>query len=168
MLADLAAQVCEEARVAVAVGRDLGAQRGHPALDDVVEAIDEPDEDPPALGADLLVDGDVLDDAAHTFTPPATACNMLPDVATSNRRGRTAARARRRFQAAERIDMSALAEELGVNRVTLYRWVGSRDRLLVEVIWSLGRRHAGAHRRPTSGDRAPSGSSRSSRASSTT
>jgi predicted DNA-binding transcriptional regulator YafY len=35
-------------------------------------------------------------------------------------------RARRRFQACERIDMSGLAEELGVSRVTLYRWVGSR------------------------------------------
>jgi AcrR family transcriptional regulator len=48
--------------------------------------------------------------------------------------------ARRKFLAPERIDMSALADELGVNRVTLYRWVGSRDQLLVEVIWSLGRR----------------------------
>jgi AcrR family transcriptional regulator len=45
--------------------------------------------------------------------------------------------ARRRFQAAERIDMGAMAQELGVNRVTLYRWVGSRDRLLVDVLWSL-------------------------------
>lgn len=33
--------------------------------------------------------------------------------------------------------MSALALELGVNRVTLYRWMGSREKLLVEVIWSL-------------------------------
>jgi AcrR family transcriptional regulator len=48
--------------------------------------------------------------------------------------------ARRRFQAPERIDMSALADALGVNRVTLYRWVGSRDQLLVEIIWSLARR----------------------------
>src|SRR4051812_13142260 len=48
--------------------------------------------------------------------------------------------ARRRFLACERIDMSALAQELGVSRVTLYRWVGSRDRLLVEVIWSLAAR----------------------------
>jgi AcrR family transcriptional regulator len=48
--------------------------------------------------------------------------------------------ARRRFLAAERLDMSALADELGVNRVTLYRWVGSRDRLLVEVVWSLAQR----------------------------
>jgi AcrR family transcriptional regulator len=48
--------------------------------------------------------------------------------------------AKRKFLAAERIDMSALADELGVNRVTLYRWVGSREQLLVEVIWSLGSR----------------------------
>jgi AcrR family transcriptional regulator len=45
--------------------------------------------------------------------------------------------ARRRFQAAERIDMGAMAEELGVNRVTLYRWVGSRNHLLVETLWAL-------------------------------
>ena len=49
-------------------------------------------------------------------------------------------RARTRFQACERIDMSSLAEDLGVSRVTLYRWVGSRDALLAEVIWSLARR----------------------------
>src|SRR5918994_2780994 len=48
--------------------------------------------------------------------------------------------ARRTWQDAERVDMSALARELGVNRVTLYRWVGSREQLLVEVIWSLAER----------------------------
>jgi AcrR family transcriptional regulator len=48
--------------------------------------------------------------------------------------------ARRKFLGAERIDMSALAAELGVNRVTLYRWVGSRNKLLVEVVWSVGER----------------------------
>jgi AcrR family transcriptional regulator len=47
---------------------------------------------------------------------------------------------RRRFLAPERIDMSAIADELGVNRVTLYRWAGSRDKLLVEILWSLARR----------------------------
>src|SRR5215218_8988029 len=46
--------------------------------------------------------------------------------------------ARRKFLGAERIDMSALADELSVNRVTLYRWVGSREQLLVEIVWSLG------------------------------
>jgi AcrR family transcriptional regulator len=48
--------------------------------------------------------------------------------------------ARHQWQAAERIDMSALAKELDINRVTLYRWVGSREQLLVEVIWSLAKR----------------------------
>lgn len=48
--------------------------------------------------------------------------------------------ARRHWLAGRRVDMSALAAELGVNRVTLYRWVGSRDELLGEIIWSLARR----------------------------
>ncbi len=33
--------------------------------------------------------------------------------------------------------MGVLADELGVNRVTLYRWFGSRDDFIVEVVWSL-------------------------------
>lgn len=48
--------------------------------------------------------------------------------------------AQRRFLAPERIDMSAIADELGVNRVTLYRWFGSRDQFLIEVIWALAQR----------------------------
>jgi AcrR family transcriptional regulator len=48
--------------------------------------------------------------------------------------------ARRRLAAGKRLEMSSLAAELGVNRVTLYRWVGSRDRLLVEVLWSMADR----------------------------
>ncbi len=51
--------------------------------------------------------------------------------------------AKRRFLGAERVDMSAMAAELGVNRVTLYRWVGSREELLVELIWSLAERTLG-------------------------
>jgi AcrR family transcriptional regulator len=47
---------------------------------------------------------------------------------------------RHTFLAGRRIDMSAVADELGVNRVTLYRWIGSRDRLLIEVLWSLAQR----------------------------
>ena len=50
--------------------------------------------------------------------------------------------AREQFLLPERVDMSTLADELGVNRVTLYRWFGSRDRLLVEVVWSLAAGHA--------------------------
>ena len=47
--------------------------------------------------------------------------------------------ARRLFLAGERIDMQAIAAELGVNRVTLYRWVGSKELLLGEVISGLAR-----------------------------
>jgi AcrR family transcriptional regulator len=45
--------------------------------------------------------------------------------------------ARHRFLRSERIDMGALAAELGIGRATLYRWVGDRDRLLGEILWSL-------------------------------
>jgi AcrR family transcriptional regulator len=45
--------------------------------------------------------------------------------------------ARRHFIRGERIDMQELAAELGVSRATLYRWVGSRDRLIGEVLWSF-------------------------------
>jgi AcrR family transcriptional regulator len=45
--------------------------------------------------------------------------------------------ARKRFLAGERLDMGALAEELGISRATLYTWVGSKERLLAEVLWSF-------------------------------
>ena len=38
-----------------------------------------------------------------------------------------------------RLDMRALAAELGMGRATLYRKVGNRDRLLGEVMWYLTR-----------------------------
>lgn len=45
--------------------------------------------------------------------------------------------ARRTFLEPRRVDMNELALALGVGRATLYRWVGDRDRLLGEVMWSL-------------------------------
>ncbi len=45
--------------------------------------------------------------------------------------------ARRTFLAGDRVDMQALARALGVDRATLYRWAGSRDQLLAEILWSL-------------------------------
>jgi AcrR family transcriptional regulator len=45
--------------------------------------------------------------------------------------------ARRTFLAGDRVDMQALARTLNVDRATLYRWVGSREQLLAEVLWSL-------------------------------
>ena len=45
--------------------------------------------------------------------------------------------ARRKFLKRQRVDMVELAAELGVGRATLYRWVGSRDQLLGEILWSV-------------------------------
>lgn len=45
--------------------------------------------------------------------------------------------ARRAFLSGSRVEMGPLAAQLGVSRVTLNRWVGSRDLLLAEVLWSL-------------------------------
>lgn len=46
--------------------------------------------------------------------------------------------ARRHFLRLATIDMDALAAELSVSRSTLYRVVEGRDRLLGDVLWSLG------------------------------
>ena len=45
--------------------------------------------------------------------------------------------ARRIFLGGGRVNMQALARSLGVDRATLYRWVGSREQLLTEILWSL-------------------------------
>lgn len=45
--------------------------------------------------------------------------------------------ARHTFIDGARIDMGQLATSLGVDRTSLFRWVGNRDRLLSEILWSL-------------------------------
>lgn len=45
--------------------------------------------------------------------------------------------ARNAFIEGNRISMGDLADELGVDRTSLFRWVGNRDALLSEVLWSL-------------------------------
>jgi AcrR family transcriptional regulator len=44
--------------------------------------------------------------------------------------------ARERWVQGGRLDMGSLAAELGVSRATLYRWVGTKELLLGEVLWS--------------------------------
>lgn len=45
--------------------------------------------------------------------------------------------ARKKWLKGERIEIGGLAEELGVARATVFRWVGTRDLLIAEVIWYL-------------------------------
>jgi AcrR family transcriptional regulator len=58
-----------------------------------------------------------------------------------SQRSRSAAEAfalaRRRFMAGDRLDMKGLAAELGVDRSTLFRYVGNRDELIVSILTSL-------------------------------
>jgi AcrR family transcriptional regulator len=59
--------------------------------------------------------------------------------------------ARRRWAAGERLDMGALSRELGISRATLYSWVGSKERLIGEVIWSFAEQGVRQAREAASG-----------------
>jgi hypothetical protein len=45
--------------------------------------------------------------------------------------------ARRTFVAGHRVELADVAATVGVNRVTLHRWLGNRTTILTEVVWSL-------------------------------
>lgn len=45
--------------------------------------------------------------------------------------------ARRWWLQGRRLNLSALAEELGIGRATLMRWIGTKELLLGEILWSL-------------------------------
>ena len=59
--------------------------------------------------------------------------------------------ARGRFLAAERVDMKALAHELGLARATMHRWFGTREELLGEMLADLAEERLLAIRRRTPG-----------------
>ena len=59
--------------------------------------------------------------------------------------------ARGRFLAAERVDMKALARELGLARATMHRWFGTREELLGEMLADLAEERLLAIRRRTPG-----------------
>lgn len=46
-------------------------------------------------------------------------------------------RARELWLAGDRIHLASLAEELNIGRATLFRWVGNKNLLLGEILWSL-------------------------------
>jgi AcrR family transcriptional regulator len=70
-------------------------------------------------------------------------CEMNASSATTiARRGRPAAASREdvlaaamhRYLRGQRVDVRAIATELGLGRTTIYRWFGSRDGLIAEVL----------------------------------
>jgi AcrR family transcriptional regulator len=75
--------------------------------------------------------------------------------ASAARRGRPAtasprdvlARARALYLEGRRVDLTVIARELGLGRATLYRWFGSRDGLLGEVVASELEKLVHRHRR---------------------
>jgi AcrR family transcriptional regulator len=71
------------------------------------------------------------------------------------RRGRPAtasredvlAAARAQFMAGDRVDLTIVARDLGLGRATIYRWFGSRERLVAEVIANESEALIARHRR---------------------
>jgi AcrR family transcriptional regulator len=67
---------------------------------------------------------------------------MTADTAIARKRGRPAAASREdglaaamhRYLRGRRVDVQAIAAELGLGRATIYRWFGSREELIGEVL----------------------------------
>src|SRR5262245_45584107 len=85
-------------------------------------------------------------------------------VQTATRRpGRPAAASRedaltlatRRFLRAERVDVKAIAGELGLGRATMHRWFGTREELLGEMLATLAEERLAAIRGEIRGRGAP-------------
>jgi AcrR family transcriptional regulator len=78
---------------------------------------------------------------------------------TTRRPGRPAAAsrddalalARRQFLDAERVDVKAIAGELGLGRATMHRWFGTREELLGEMLATLTEERLAAIRSKTGG-----------------
>jgi AcrR family transcriptional regulator len=84
-------------------------------------------------------------------------------AAATGRRGRPAAAsrdaalrlARDRFLAGERVDVQAIARDLGLARATMHRWFGTREALLGEMLGELGEQRLEAIRAGVRGGGAP-------------
>jgi AcrR family transcriptional regulator len=82
---------------------------------------------------------------------------------TTRRPGRPAAAsredalalARRQFLDAERVDIKAIASELGLGRATMHRWFGTREELLGEMLATLTEERLAAIRSKTGSRGAP-------------
>ena len=45
--------------------------------------------------------------------------------------------AKKHWLNAQKLNLGELAEELGVSRATLFRWIGNKDLLMGEIMWSI-------------------------------
>ena len=45
--------------------------------------------------------------------------------------------AKKNWMMTQKLNVGELAEELGVSRATLFRWIGNKDLLMGEIMWSL-------------------------------
>jgi AcrR family transcriptional regulator len=95
--------------------------------------------------------------------PQSPTHGRQTDEASRKRRGRRAAATREdvlelvmhRYLRGMRVDVQAIAAELGVGRTTIYRWFGSRDDLIGEVIVRAAEPALAQARSQSSGDGAP-------------
>jgi AcrR family transcriptional regulator len=86
------------------------------------------------------------------MTPLATRRPGRPAAST---RQAALALATDRFLAAERVDVQAIARELGLARATMHRWFQTRELLLGELLATLAEQRLTAIRRQTGGSGAP-------------
>ena len=82
------------------------------------------------------------------MTPVVTGRPGRPAAAT---RDAALALARKRFLAGERIDVQAIARELGLARATMHRWFGTRETLLGETLAELAEERLASIRARTGG-----------------
>ncbi len=82
------------------------------------------------------------------MTSVATRRPGRPSAAT---REDTLALGTARFLAGERVDVKAIAQELGLARATIHRWYGTREAFLGEVLATLAEERLAVARRRTGG-----------------
>jgi AcrR family transcriptional regulator len=82
------------------------------------------------------------------MTPLATGRPGRPAAATKEA---ALALATERFIAGKRVDIQAIARELGLARATMHRWFHTREALLGEVVASIGEQRLAAIRTRTGG-----------------